>query len=237
MQYRFLGVCAIDFTLVVLNGTFQCNRFLKIFVNTKTGYFLLYNGLKHGEALLCSHKDCQARGVKFVYCCVCDLPAAIANFTTRHSHPEVKRKYPRGQKPEYETGSSTSSHGSHGSSPSSPSSFYNDRKKVDIRMTRLRTMGLILAQVLIATMITMVLQVQVGVAATIQIPQRHLDTAMLLLPNSDNNGSSINESSINESSSIGSNNIFCSSSNNNDNLKLLLLLKCLHRLTNLGTVT
>ena len=70
-----------------------------------------------------------------------------------------------------------------------------------------------------------------GVAVTIQIPQPHLDTAVLLLPNSDNTGSSNN----------GSNNSFCSnissSNNNNGNLKLLLLPRCLHRLTNLGTVT
>ena len=38
---------------------------------------------------MCSHKACSERGVRFVFCSVCDQPAAVGNFTSRHSHQDV----------------------------------------------------------------------------------------------------------------------------------------------------
>lgn len=42
--------------------------------------------MRHGEGLICSHKDCQRRGIRFLYCYYCREPVAKANFSTRHKH-------------------------------------------------------------------------------------------------------------------------------------------------------
>ena len=49
------------------------------------------------QPLLCTHKECFNRGVRFVYCAVCDLPVAHRNFSTRHCHPDLEIIPPRGE--------------------------------------------------------------------------------------------------------------------------------------------
>ena len=51
---------------------------------------MVYRGItKHGEPLLCCHPACQERGVRFVYCSVCNIPAAVCNFASRHAHDDL----------------------------------------------------------------------------------------------------------------------------------------------------
>jgi len=63
--------------------------------NKKTAYFVIPDNVKHGADLLCSHAKCQNKGIRFVFCIVCDEPVAKINFKTRHSHPDVLKKKPQ----------------------------------------------------------------------------------------------------------------------------------------------
>ena len=61
--------------------------------NTKTAYFVLHQQqLRHGDGLLCSHPQCQRRGIRFLYCAFCEEPVAKANFATRHSHDKKEQE-------------------------------------------------------------------------------------------------------------------------------------------------
>jgi hypothetical protein len=40
--------------------------------------------------LRCSHIQCQNKGIRFVYCRVCDVPVAKINFSTRHKHGDAQ---------------------------------------------------------------------------------------------------------------------------------------------------
>ena len=83
----------IAFRFVVLALRFHVAQsiicFRLVFLS-KTAFFLVYRGItKHGEPLLCCHPSCQERGVRFVYCSVCNIPAAICNFSSRHAHEDL----------------------------------------------------------------------------------------------------------------------------------------------------
>ena len=65
----------------------------------------------HTEPLLCSHAECQNRGIRFLYCSACDGPVAQGNFSTRHAHPEVRKFKARGE----DSGGLSSSSGTNGS--------------------------------------------------------------------------------------------------------------------------
>jgi hypothetical protein len=53
---------------------------------SQTAFFIVPNGIRHGEDLLCSHKACRSGGVRFRYCAVCGVPVARRNFRQRHYH-------------------------------------------------------------------------------------------------------------------------------------------------------
>jgi hypothetical protein len=52
----------------------------------KTAYFIIPSTVKHGQELRCSHQECRSKGARFLFCGVCQVPAASKTFTTRHSH-------------------------------------------------------------------------------------------------------------------------------------------------------
>ncbi len=52
----------------------------------ETAFFVIRENVNHGEGLLCSHIQCQKKGIRFVYCKVCKAPVARVNFSTRHRH-------------------------------------------------------------------------------------------------------------------------------------------------------
>ena len=54
--------------------------------NFKTAYFVIPNGIEHGDELLCSYPACRQAGVKFRYCLQCRVPVAKRNFRNRHRH-------------------------------------------------------------------------------------------------------------------------------------------------------
>ena len=58
---------------------------------TKTAYFVLPTNARHGHELKCTHPACQRKGIRFVYCKVCNVPVAKINFTTRHKHGFPKK--------------------------------------------------------------------------------------------------------------------------------------------------
>lgn len=60
-----------------------------MFPSSKAAFLTIPQNVKHGKSLLCSNIECQNRGIRFVYCKVCDHAVAKNNFTTRHNHPEV----------------------------------------------------------------------------------------------------------------------------------------------------
>ena len=47
---------------------------------------------------MCSHKDCAERGVRFLFCSVCDHPVAVGNFSSRHAHQDVLGKAKKSSK-------------------------------------------------------------------------------------------------------------------------------------------
>ena len=53
---------------------------------SKTAYFIITPNVQHGQRLICSHKECQNRGVRFLFCKFCGVPVASKNFASRHSH-------------------------------------------------------------------------------------------------------------------------------------------------------
>ena len=59
------------------------------------------------EPLLCSHAECQNRGIRFLYCSACDGPVAQGNFSTRHAHPEVRKFKARGEENDGHSSSAT----------------------------------------------------------------------------------------------------------------------------------
>lgn len=52
----------------------------------QTAYFVINNGIQHGEDVVCSHPACRNAGVKFRYCSFCKAPVAKRNFRRRHNH-------------------------------------------------------------------------------------------------------------------------------------------------------
>lgn len=54
--------------------------------NPLTAYFVINNGVQHGEDVVCSHPACRNAGVKFRYCSFCKAPVAKRNFRRRHNH-------------------------------------------------------------------------------------------------------------------------------------------------------
>lgn len=52
----------------------------------KTAYFVISNGIQHGNDVVCSHPACRNAGVKFRYCSFCKAPVAKRNFRRRHNH-------------------------------------------------------------------------------------------------------------------------------------------------------
>lgn len=54
--------------------------------NLKTAYFVIPDGVEHGDELMCSYPACRQAGVKFRYCLECKIPVAKRNFRNRHRH-------------------------------------------------------------------------------------------------------------------------------------------------------
>lgn len=54
--------------------------------NFKTAYFVIPDGIDHGDELVCSYPSCRQAGVKFRYCLHCKVPVAKRNFRNRHRH-------------------------------------------------------------------------------------------------------------------------------------------------------
>lgn len=54
--------------------------------NFKTAYFVIPDGIEHGDELICSYPACRQAGVKFRYCIDCKVPVAKRNFRNRHRH-------------------------------------------------------------------------------------------------------------------------------------------------------
>lgn len=54
--------------------------------NFKTAYFVIPDGIEHGDELICSFPACRQAGVKFRYCVDCKVPVAKRNFRNRHRH-------------------------------------------------------------------------------------------------------------------------------------------------------
>lgn len=54
--------------------------------NFKTAYFVIPDGIEHGDELVCSFPACRQAGVKFRYCVDCKVPVAKRNFRNRHRH-------------------------------------------------------------------------------------------------------------------------------------------------------
>lgn len=54
--------------------------------NFKTAYFVIPDGIEHGDELMCSYPACRSAGVKFRYCLHCKVPVAKRNFRNRHRH-------------------------------------------------------------------------------------------------------------------------------------------------------
>ena len=54
--------------------------------NFKTAYFIIPDGIEHGDELMCSYPACRQAGVKFRYCLQCKVPVAKRNFRNRHRH-------------------------------------------------------------------------------------------------------------------------------------------------------
>ena len=54
--------------------------------NFKTAYFVIPDGIEHGDELMCSYPACRQAGVKFRYCLHCRVPVAKRNFRNRHRH-------------------------------------------------------------------------------------------------------------------------------------------------------
>src|SRR5210317_1495664 len=54
--------------------------------NFKTAYFVIPDGIEHGDELMCSYPACRQAGVKFRYCLHCKVPVAKRNFRNRHRH-------------------------------------------------------------------------------------------------------------------------------------------------------
>ena len=54
--------------------------------NFKTAYFVVPDGIEHGDELMCSYPACRQAGVKFRYCLHCKVPVAKRNFRNRHRH-------------------------------------------------------------------------------------------------------------------------------------------------------
>lgn len=54
--------------------------------NFKTAYFVIPQGIEHGDELVCSYPACRQAGVKFRYCLHCEVPVAKRNFRNRHRH-------------------------------------------------------------------------------------------------------------------------------------------------------
>lgn len=54
--------------------------------NFKTAYFIIPEGIEHGDELMCSYPACRQAGVKFRYCLHCKVPVAKRNFRNRHRH-------------------------------------------------------------------------------------------------------------------------------------------------------
>ncbi|KAL7539715.1 hypothetical protein ACHAXR_009529 [Thalassiosira sp. AJA248-18] len=54
--------------------------------NFKTAYFVIPDGIEHGDELMCSYTACRQAGVKFRYCLHCKVPVAKRNFRNRHRH-------------------------------------------------------------------------------------------------------------------------------------------------------
>lgn len=54
--------------------------------NFKTAYFVIPDGIEHGDELVCSYPSCRQAGVKFRYCLHCKVPVAKRNFRNRHRH-------------------------------------------------------------------------------------------------------------------------------------------------------
>ena len=54
--------------------------------NFKTAYFVIPEGIEHGDELMCSYPACRQAGVKFRYCLHCRVPVAKRNFRNRHRH-------------------------------------------------------------------------------------------------------------------------------------------------------
>ena len=54
--------------------------------NFKTAYFVIPDGIEHGDELMCSYPACRQAGVKFRYCLQCRVPVAKRNFRNRHRH-------------------------------------------------------------------------------------------------------------------------------------------------------
>jgi len=54
--------------------------------NFKSAYFVIPDGIEHGDELVCSYPSCRQAGVKFRYCLHCKVPVAKRNFRNRHRH-------------------------------------------------------------------------------------------------------------------------------------------------------
>ena len=54
--------------------------------NFKTAYFVIPDGIEHGDELVCNYPACRQAGVKFRYCLHCKIPVAKRNFRNRHRH-------------------------------------------------------------------------------------------------------------------------------------------------------
>jgi len=54
--------------------------------NFKTAYFVIPDGIEHGDELMCNYPACRQAGVKFRYCLHCKVPVAKRNFRNRHRH-------------------------------------------------------------------------------------------------------------------------------------------------------
>lgn len=61
-------------------------RGLPVDHNFKTAYFVIPDGIEHGDELMCSYPACRQAGVKFRYCLECKVPVAKRNFRNRHRH-------------------------------------------------------------------------------------------------------------------------------------------------------
>mmetsp|Transcript_28944 Transcript_28944/g.33309 ORF Transcript_28944/g.33309 Transcript_28944/m.33309 type:complete len:475 (+) Transcript_28944:125-1549(+) len=67
--------------------TFPCSaRGMPDGHNSKTAYFVIPKGVKHGEELICSFPVCRNSGVKFRFCTHCNIPVAKRNFRKTHLH-------------------------------------------------------------------------------------------------------------------------------------------------------